>query len=142
MDSQTKSDQDLAQLFESEIIETTLGEITIKPFTVKHFKVAIKIAGKYVNMFSQGLPTPQIITNLLITSEEFMEDAETMVLLSCPDLTKEMLEELIAPELALLVFKALEMNSDFFIQSITMGSLNLSQRLEKSRTLGPSSSAA
>lgn len=119
-------EKELEILFPEREFKCSLGTIQVSPFKFGQFPQVVQIANKYVDAFESD----NAIQNILAQGSEALDDLAVLVYFSTA-LSRERLDELLGDEALDLIFKVFEVNADFFIQKIRVGSQKIVERIMK-----------
>lgn len=109
----SKKDE-LKILIPDEVVETSGGQVTFKPFKFKDFPKALGIIEKYVKLFFKSdEPEEAIIGILQNGGEATLADVSALIELTSGK-NREFLDELDWPEVVNLLVALFHQNRDFF----------------------------
>ncbi|MBO1049342.1 MAG: hypothetical protein HEQ10_17125 [Dolichospermum sp. DEX182a] len=130
MATNTIIDKELKTLVPNEVVVTSSGEITVKPFKFTQFPRVIQVCTNYADAFIKK-PTEEAPDAMKIALDLAANDPEGLfeLLRLSTGLTQENLDLLEGEEGFEVLFKVVEVNLSFFVQKLTPKILEVAESL-------------
>lgn len=120
-------EKELKILFPEREFKSSLGEISVSPFKFGQFPKVLEVVNKYSDVFSNG---GDLVSGLMAKGTEALNDL-ALLFFFCTVKDRDWLDQMSGDEALDLIFKVFEVNADFFIQKVKMGSLKIVETIQK-----------